>query len=506
MTLAEPQVIGRTIPRVYTPPLVQGPAGPCGCGCALTSATSYGFDVIDFAEMMGRPLLEWQRWLVIHAGELNGNRVRFRQILVLVARQNGKTALLEIMCLYWLWVERVNLVLGTSTNLAYAIESWEKAVSRAEDTPLLSTGIAPNGIRRANGEQTLTTVWGGRYKIAASNRKGGRGLTVDRLIMDELREHHDWDAYNAAVPATNAVADAQIWMISNAGDDRSLVLNELHQQATEGLDQRLGLFEWSAPEGAQASDVDALAAANPGLGVTVQLDAVMGSAIRAQAAGGEQLATFLTEVHCRRVPLLNPAIDMEAFAACKDDRGLDDLRDRVAVCLDVSIDELHVTLYAAAVDGERVRVDVVAEWEGLSAVARMTKELPDIINAFRVKPRAIGWFPSGPSAVAAAALAERPGWPPEGVELAPIRNEVTAVCMGFAEQVRAREIAHTGDPLLEAHCRAAEKLHQGDGWRFGRRGSGYVDAAYAAAGAVHLARTLPVVPKLGIVILGDNDV
>ena len=80
--------------------------------------------------------------------------------------------------------------------------------------------------------------------------------------------------------------------------------------------------------------------------------------------------------------------------------------------------------------------------------------------------------------------------------------------MGFAEQVRSHSIAHSGDPLLDAHVQAAEKLHQGDGWRFTRRGAAYVDAVYAAAGAVHLARTLQVergAPSLWI-FSGDDDV
>ncbi len=486
--LAPVQVLGHTRPRLATPPLVTGMPGACGCGCALSPATSYGFDVEEFArDILRHPLDPWQRHLVIHACELYpDSRPRFRQVLVLVARQNGKTELLVILSLYWLYVDRVKLVLGTSTNLDYARESWEKAVSRAEDTRDLARELTD--VRRANGEQTLSTVWGGRYKIAASNRKGGRSLTIDRLVMDELREHSSWDAYNAAVPATNAVAGAQVWMITNQGDDRSVVLNALRDQALEGSDPRLGIFEWSSPEGMAATDVEALAMANPNLGRRIQLDALMGDAIRAQAAGGEQLAKFLTEVHCRRVPLMDPAIDLEAWGACATGGSLDEFRDRVAMCLDVSIDELHATLYAAALDGETVRVDVVRAWEGQTAVREMCNELPALVA--RTQPRALGWFPAGPAASAAASLAERPGWPPAGVTVEPIRGNVTAVCMGFAEQVRSHAIAHSEDPLLEAHLRAAEKLHQGDGWRFGRRKAGYVDAAYAAAGAVHLARTV----------------
>lgn len=167
-------ILGSTVPRLYTPPLVTGEPGPCGCGCALTFDTSYGFAVEAFAKAISRPLDPWQRWLVIHGGELlPDGRPRFRQLLVVVARQNGKTELLVILTLFWLFVELVPLVLGTSTNLDYAKESWEKAVTLAEDSERLAREIVPKtGIRRANGEQTLTTIDRCRYKIAASTQIG----------------------------------------------------------------------------------------------------------------------------------------------------------------------------------------------------------------------------------------------------------------------------------------------------------------------------------------------
>lgn len=456
----------------------------------MTPDTSYGYDVIDFArDVLHQPLDPWQEWLVIHAGELlDDGRPRFRQVLVLVSRQNGKTHVLVVLSLFWLYIERVRLVLGTSTNLDYARESWEKAVELADTTKALATAIPRNGIRRANGEQTLSVNGGGRYKIAASNRRGGRSLTVDRLIMDELREHHDWSAYSAAVPATAAVPDAQIWMITNAGDDKSIVLNSLREQALAGDDPRLGIFEWSAPDGSEATDVEALAMANPNLGRRISLDSLMGDAVRAQAAGGDQLTSFLTENQCRYVPLLNPAIDNEAWQKCLDPGDLAAVRENVAACLDISVDGLHATLYAAGqlADG-RVRVDPIAAWTGRDAASQLRRDLDGWLE--QVRPKVLGWFPGGPAAALAAELQEREGWPPDGVLVHEIRGgDVTAVCMGFGEQVTARQIAHSGDPLLDAHITGAEKLQQGDSWRFTRRGASHVDAVYAAAGAVHLAR------------------
>lgn len=447
--------------------------------------------MIDFAEEIGRPLDPWQKWLVIHAGELQENGLpRFRQVLVLVARQNGKTELLVVLALFWLYIDGVGLVLGTSTNLDYARESWEKAVTRAESNKTLAKEIPSNGIRRTNGEQTLTLTSGGRYKIAASTRKGGRSLTVDRLIMDELREHHDWSAYSAAVPATAAVPDAQVWMITNAGDDKSVVLNSLREQALAGEDPRLGIFEWSAPDGVEATDVEALAQANPNLGRRISLDALMGDAVRAQSAGGDQLASFLTENQCRRVSRLNPAIDTASWAACLDVGSLEGERNKLAACLDISVDGQHATLYAAAqLDDGRVRVDPIHAWTGRDASTQAKQELDGLLQ--KVKPQVFGWFPAGPAAVLAAEFEERPEWPPKGLIVQEIRGtDVSSVCMGFASEIVALQVAHSDDPLLNAHVAGAEKLAQGDSWRYTRRGASHVDALYAAAGAAYLARLL----------------
>jgi hypothetical protein len=513
------EVLGSTYPRLFTPPLIVGDPGPCGCGCALDEETSYGFAVIEFAaDVLRKPLDAWQRWLVIHAGELlPDGRPRFRTVLVLVARQQGKTFLLQVLTLYWLFVELQALVLGTSTNRDYAKEAWRNTVHLAEATTDLAEEIAPNGVREANGEECLTTasrvvtedgedtVVSCRYKIAASNRNAGRSLTVNRLVLDELREHQTWDAWNAATNTQNAIPDAQAFAISNQGDNTSVVLDALRAPALEFIetgagDRRLGLFEWSSPQGSDPTDPRALAAAMPNYGRRTDPDAIIGAAIRAKAAGGEELAGFQTEVMCMRVHLLDPAIEPGRWTDSGTDKplALTPYRGQVALCLDVSLDGSHASVVAAAVIDGLVHVEVVAAWEGFGCTKQLRAELPALIR--KIRPRALGWFPAGPAAAVAADLAERKGssdvrWPPRGVALEELRGvDLPAVCMGLAEQVFGGEVVHPRDPMLTAHVEAAQKLHRADGWVFTRRGSGPIDGVYALAGAVHLARTLPPAP------------
>lgn len=471
--------------------------------------------MIRFAErLLGRRLYPWQEWLLVHACELlPDGRPRFRTVLVEVARQQGKTEIPVILAAYWIFVERVRLVLGTSTTLDYAREPLDKMVEYVEASPTLRRRVPPGWLRVTNGQVWATVrhrrrhglpASVSRYRTAARSRRAGRSLRVERLIMDELREHHDYATWDAAHNAMKAVGDAQAWTMSNAGGAESIVLNDLRDLAAEDGDPMLGYFGWTAPPGADVRDVDALLQANPSVGYGDQrLDVLLAEAEAALRVGGEKLAGFKTESMCISVPTLNPAIDPAAWNRCAEPGTLDGVRNRVVLLVDVSPDSQHVTLTAAAVmpDG-RVRVEPVEAWAGVGAAVRAGRALPDIVR--RVRPRQLGWFPNGPGAELAADMAGRPGWPPRGVELVEIRGDSAAACMALRSLVNAGQIVHSADPLQDAHIAAAEKYDRGDMWVFARRGRGHCDAAYAAAGAVHLARTLPPPAEIRSLVVVDG--
>jgi hypothetical protein len=431
-------------------------------------------------------------------------------VLVLVARQAGKTTLLRVLSLFWLFVERQRLILGTSTNRDYARLSWLEAVEQATGNEWLAAEVARNGVRKSNGDEELRTVDGCRYRIAASNRRGGRSLTIRRLILDELREHATWDAWNASTNAMNAVPAGQAWAITNQGDDTSVVLDALREPAVAALEQPaaadpdaddLGLFEWSAPDGSSPVDLAALAQANPNLGRgRTTARALLGAGRRALRAGGDELAGYRTEVMCMRVHRRNPALDPDRWAAAGTDTpvSLAEHRRRVALCLDLALDGSHATVVACAVLDGVAHVEVVASWDSTeqrSAAAAVRAELPALVG--RIRPRVVGWYPKGPAAAIAAALASRRGrdrWPPRGVDVVEIGEELPAVCMGMAELLVADQVRQPRDRVLDQHTEQAERHAVGDRWVFVRRGSRPIDGAYALAGAVHLARTIPAPP------------
>lgn len=493
--------LGSTEPRLWTRPLRE-----------LTPETSYGFAVIDFArDVLGEPLDPWQCWLVIHAGELlPDGRPRFRKVLVLVSRQQGKTHVLRVLMLFWLFVEAWPLILGLSTDRSYAKRTLRMVAESAANNEVLRP-LLPNtknrGLSGTIGEEKLTTADGCEYVIAANTRRAGRSMSIDRLFIDEVREHRSFDAWDASTNAMNARPYAQAFIVSNQGDDEGVVLDKLREDALSAIqagntEYRTGLFEWSAEDGADLLDVEQLARACPNLGRRMFIEDIWDELCRAVRQGGEEEGRVRTEILCQRVRQLDGAVNAARWAEGYVPGDLANLRSRIAMFVDISPDRQHASLAGAAVmpDG-RVRVELLTAWqtEGRdTAATQLARELPGLID--RNNPQRLGYMPGGPAAVLMASLADRRKsgrfhWPPPGVDVVEIRDEVSAVCMGFADQVDAGQVVHDGDDqsLLTKHVTGAGKLWYANGerWRFQRKGEGHCDAAYAAAGAVHLARTLP---------------
>lgn len=492
------------LPREYTRPLIVGPPGPCGCGCALTPDTSYGFDVIEFAEAIGRPLDPWQGWAAIHIGELlPDGRPRFRKVLIMVARQNGKSELLKIIGLYFLIIARVPQILSMSNKFEYARALWSSAYKYAMRSEVTKATIPI--YRPGNNDPHMVAVADGgdepTWRICAANADAGRSGSCDLIMIDELRQHRTHEAWSASLHTMNARRHAQLIAASNEGTPASVVLDMLRDEALSGKNRRTGLFAWQAPEGARPDDPAAITAANPNVGVRIELDDLIAEGVAAGAEGGDRLTEFQTEVMCVRVAVFKPAINAAHWAerGPSEDRPalvLAGHRAALAVCLDVSLDGRHATLAGAAVVDGKVHVGIIAGWDSPAA---MRRELPGIMAAIR--PRALVWFPHGPAAGFMTELskprrgtttAER--WPPRGVKLIEITGESAAACMGFAEQVESDDLRHDGHELATTHVGNAIRRPRGDLWVFDRRGAGHIDAVYAMAGAVHATRTLPPAP------------
>ena len=296
-------MMGYTEPRLFTPPLRE-----------LTEETSLGFAAVEYAKtVMRKVLYPWQEFALIHmleiVGELGGDwHFRFRTVLIMVSRQNGKTVLSEVIASFFLNVLCVDSVFGTSLSLDKAEEVWEAVINDQESIPELSSAISR--VSRTNGNKRLILSGLRQYKVGAPTRRAGRGDSNDLVMLDEVREHRDWETWSAAAASINAKPKGLIVCFSNAGDPDSVVLRQLRAQAVGknddfggSVDQTtLGLFEWSSPDGAKTDDMEALAQANPALGYGLLTE-------RALLTNRETFpeAKFRSECMCQQVETILPA-------------------------------------------------------------------------------------------------------------------------------------------------------------------------------------------------------
>jgi len=343
----------------------------------LTPETSAGFECIAFAtSVLGLNLFPWQKWTLVHALELlPDGTFRFRTVVLLVARQNGKSTLMQVLTLWRMYMDAAPLVIGTAQDLDTAEEQWQFVVDMAEEIPELAAEVAQ--VLKVNGKKQLRLVSGERYKVRAASRRAGRGLTGDLVLLDELREHQTWEAWGAVTKTTMARARSQVWAASNAGDAMSVVLGFLRGLAhltlgdpdgigtdtpgapeesdDEELDgDSLGIFEYSAAPGCEKWDRDGWAHANPSLG---HPDGVSEKAL-ASAARTDPEAVFRTECLCQWVTtLVAGLLDAARWAELEDERGMESV---TAFGIEVSMDRSMAWIGAAGPAEDGTYVELVA--------------------------------------------------------------------------------------------------------------------------------------------------
>lgn len=369
-----PRYFGTTEPRLWTRPLRE-----------LTPETSLGFEVIEFARIvLGVSLYPWQEWLLIHALELlKDGTYRFSRIIVLVARQQGKTTLASVLAAWWLFVDSARhpdrvpplkfKVVGVAQNLDIAREPWAQVKLWCDPRPdteeeealaIEALQDATARVSDTNGKEAIFARSRAHYEIRAA--KNARGKPAARVLMDEMREQADWRAWNAVSQTTKSFFNGMLCGFSNAGDASAVVLRAQRDAAladlaewaeyvesgiqsaeefANGHDVSLALFEWSAPDGCEKDDVQAILQANPSIGHGAMTVAKALADIRGMTDAG-----YRTEVLCQFVTAnVDSFIDVkdwtelhEAISAIKIPRG-----GRTVWGIDTSADRRRTWIAAA---------------------------------------------------------------------------------------------------------------------------------------------------------------
>lgn len=204
---------------------------------------------------MGYDLDRWQVELVRSVMEIvpdgfpRAGRLRWRQFLISVARQNGKSELAALLGLLMLLMRPRGLVIGIASSADQARIVYTRAMAVVRGTPGLTKRFV-----RITDTRGLGTRTGGRYEIKAAKEAALQSIPVDLGIVDEvhLLARVLWDAL---VNGTGGRDDCLVVGITTSGDESSVLLKDLYALAEAG---DLGHAIWEAPEARVPSDDDEL--------------------------------------------------------------------------------------------------------------------------------------------------------------------------------------------------------------------------------------------------------
>ena len=156
-----------------------------------------------------------------------------------MARQNGKTTIVKPL---------ITKALRAGLRILHIADKLEPAARDAQhdrQRAVQGTRAVPQAAwqddlaaLRHRARKRSSWLTAGCYRIAS--KTGGRGWAeVDILIIDELREMEDFEVIGAASSTQAVSPDPLTIYLSNAGSDKSVVLNSVRARA--GNDPQPGL-------------------------------------------------------------------------------------------------------------------------------------------------------------------------------------------------------------------------------------------------------------------------
>lgn len=240
------------LPSFYTPSLTGDEDFP-----------SHGDKLLNILDKVwGVKLDVWQKWLIRHALEVDPStdRLRFAEVIISVARQNGKSELGGAFGLYGLLQDKAK-VIGIAQKVEQAEEIYGRVGEAVRASPSLNKRYTASGTRGIRSKDKTR-----KYVVKAGGEDKLNGIPMTVCLYDEVHLI-DKASYNQAKKGTFATKGIIIGT-TTAGDDNSELLKDLYergkaQPGDEKYDERLGFFLWEAPLHLQTTDPAALIAANP---------------------------------------------------------------------------------------------------------------------------------------------------------------------------------------------------------------------------------------------------
>lgn len=427
------------------------------------SRASLGAQVAAVSDALGQPLLPWQRYVADVATELdNSGLPAFREIVVSVPRQAGKTTLVLVMqlqrCIGW----------ATAQRVAYTAQTGQDARKKLLDdqVPILDRSPLRHAvakINRAQGNEGVLFRNGSRIDVLASTDSAGHGKTLDLGVLDEVFADIDDRREQAILPAMITRPAAQLLIVSTMGTDESVYLNrkvEVGRSFVEaGRTDGIAYFEWSADlSTSDPHDPATWQGCHPGLGHTIRLQEFHHA--HETMSEGEFLRAMLNV----KASADERAIPQAAWDAACDEFAA--VEQPACFAVEVTPERSAAVIVAASADGT---VEVVDHQPG---VAWVVERLQAITVRHPVPVVVDSGGPAGGLAHELEAVGVR-------VERLTTRQIVDA-CGVFFDAVLAGKVTVRRDVALDVAASSVTKRTVGDAWLWSRRGDSDVSPIIAA--------------------------
>jgi phage terminase large subunit-like protein len=429
---------------------------------------------------------EWQKWLLRSVLERypddypdpqKAGRLRYRQVVVSMGRQNGKSTLTQALSLYGLLMHETGpSVIGVASSVDQARIVYNRTLYAVNNNPWLkkrfNKATEHRGMHLNNGA--------GTYMIKAAKETALQGIPVTLGIVDELHILPK-GLYSSLTLGTSTKKDGIVIGITTAGDETSDTLKELYVTGQKAVDgdpdfERFGFFCWEAPADCAIDDPDAIFAANPAVECgRIPLDRVISDmrSIPEIEARRYRLNQF---IEASKIPGWLP-LDLFNLAA---DRGITTKQAPLVFAVDRTASWGHVTIAAATKlpDGT-FQTELVASY-----VNPTEQQIFDDLKDLYLKhaPQGIALddrqMPNIGKKLKLSGIPTYQFWAKEMVAAA-----------AFTYWLFANErVKHNNDPLLKDQIPRGVAKYSGESWFISRKESrGDLDAVLATVMALYCA-------------------
>lgn len=396
------------------------------------------------ANVMGTPLMPWQRLVADVAMEIDTERPgewAYQTVVISVPRQSGKTALMRAVASDRLLSYRNHVIQMTAQTGKDARKRWDQIVEAlgVEQHPKAFKKIASRGSEALTYKRT-----GSVLSPFAPTPTAIHGDSLHLVMIDEAWafDEESGTALTAAINPTFAtVLDSQVWIASTKGTAKSAYLNRLIAQGRKCVgdpDSRIAYFEWSADPDLAEKDPygrDTLAF-HPAIGYTQSYDKIL-------TLGKEEPMATWKRSYLNIEDLTGEAsvIDLAVWDSLA--RSITELNPPapglISVAFDAAADGSGACIYGAWREGEEVQATCLASQPGTAWLTHAVTRL------YRAGYTDLVADPTGPTHTIITEL-DAAGIP---VNASSVR-EYAAACQWLIDKAKTGDVHHDGDPATRA--------------------------------------------------------